>query len=86
MNKDIFEFFGIDEKGKAAIKSYLRAVLAAAITMGIALLTDLQPQYAVLIGAITAPVAKWADKTEKEYGRGSDDEDDPMFDEEDLDF
>jgi len=87
MSRDIFEFFGIDEKGKAAIKSYLRAVLAAAITMGIALLTDLQPQYAVMIGVITAPLAKWADRAEKEYGFGSDDEeDDPMFDEEDLDF
>ena len=83
---DIFEFFGIDEKGKAAIKSYLRAVLAAAITMGIALLTDLQPQYAVMIGAITAPLAKWADRTEREYGIGSDKEDDPLLDEEDLDF
>lgn len=87
MSKDIFAFFGIDEKGKAAIKSYLRAVLAAAITMGIALLTDLQPQYAVMIGAITAPIAKWADRTEREYGIGSDKEDDPLLDdEEDLDF
>jgi hypothetical protein len=55
------------------IKSYLRAVFASAITMGIALLMDMQPQYAVLIGAIAGPLAKWADKTEKEYGLGSDD-------------
>lgn len=82
MSKDIFGFLGIDEKGKAAFKSYLRAVLAAAITMGIALLTDLQPQYAVMIGAITAPLAKWADRTEREYGIGSDKEADPMFDDE----
>jgi hypothetical protein len=54
------------------IKSYLRAVFAAAITMGIALLTDMKPEYAVLIGAIAGPLAKWADKTEKEYGVGSD--------------
>jgi len=80
MKKDIFGFFGIGKKEKAAIKSYLRAVLAAAITMGIALLTDIQPEYAVLIGALTAPLAKWADKQEKEYGIGSDK--DPMFDEE----
>ena len=39
--------------------------------MGIALLTDLKPEYAVLIGALAAPLAKWADKNEKEYGRGS---------------
>jgi hypothetical protein len=61
----------ITDKDIAALKSYLRAVLAAGITMGIALLTDLRPEYAVLIGALAAPVAKWADKTEKEYGRGS---------------
>lgn len=58
-------------KFKAALKSYLRAVLASAITMGIALITDMAPEYAVLIGALAAPLAKWADKTETEYGRGS---------------
>lgn len=58
-------------KEVAAIKSYLRALLASAITMGIALLTDMKPEYAVLIGAVAAPLAKWADKTETEYGRGS---------------
>lgn len=66
------EKIGIGKKEQAMIKSYLRAVFASAITMGIALLTDMKPEYAVLIGAIAAPLAKWADKTEKEYGRGSD--------------
>ena len=61
----------LSEKNVAAIKSYLRAILASAITMGIALLTDMKPEYAVLIGALAAPLAKWADKTESEYGRGS---------------
>jgi hypothetical protein len=63
--------FNISKKDIAAIKSYLRALLAAGITMGIALLTDLRPEYAVLIGALAAPLAKWADKNEKEYGVGS---------------
>ena len=63
--------FNLSNKDIAAIKSYLRAVLAAGITMGIALLTDLRPEYAVLIGALAAPLAKWADKHEKEYGLGS---------------
>jgi hypothetical protein len=58
-------------KTKAAFKSYVRAVLASAITMGIALAADIAPEYAVLIGAIAAPAVKWADKTEKEYGIGS---------------
>ena len=61
----------LSKKDIAAIKSYLRALLASAITMGIALLTDMKPEYAVLIGALAAPLAKWADKTEKQYGRGS---------------
>ena len=53
---------------KAAFKSYLRAVLASAVTMGVALLTDMAPEYAILIGGLTAPAVKWADKTEKEFG------------------
>lgn len=61
----------IGPKEVAAFKSYLRAVLAAAVTMGIALLMDVRPEYAVLIGGLAAPLAKWADKTESEYGLGS---------------
>ena len=63
--------FKLSKKQVAAIKSYLRAVLASAIVMGIALLTDLAPQYAVMIGAVAAPLAKWADKNESEFGLGS---------------
>lgn len=59
------------KKFKATFKSYLRAVLASAVTMGIALITDMAPEYAVLIGALAAPLAKWADKAETEYGLGS---------------
>jgi hypothetical protein len=58
----------ITKKQKAAVKSYLRAVAGAAVAMGIALLTDLSPEYAVIIGAIAAPIIKWADKTEEEFG------------------
>jgi len=61
----------LSKKDIAAIKSYLRALLASGITMGIALLTSMRPEYAVLIGALAAPLAKWADKTETEYGIGS---------------
>jgi hypothetical protein len=59
------------DKTKAAFKSYVRAVIASAITMGLALAADLAPEQAILIGAIAAPLAKWADKTEKEYGIGA---------------
>jgi hypothetical protein len=58
----------LTKKHKAVIKSYIRAVAGAAVAMGIALLTDLAPQYAVLIGAVAAPAIKWADKTETEFG------------------
>jgi hypothetical protein len=77
--KDFLDRF-ITEKEVKAFKSYLRAVAAAAVTMGIALLSDMRPEYAVLIGALAGPLMKWADKQEKEYGLGS--EKDPMFDEE----
>ena len=63
--------FKISDKDIAALKSYLRALLAAAITMGIALLTDMRPEYAVLIGALAAPLAKWANRNSKDYGPGS---------------
>jgi hypothetical protein len=56
------------EESKAAFKSYLRAVLASAVTMGLALAADLAPEYAILVGSIAGPLAKWADKAEKEYG------------------
>jgi hypothetical protein len=58
----------ITKKHKAIVKSYIRAVAGAAVAMGIALLTDMAPQYAVLLGAIAAPAIKWADKTEVEFG------------------
>ena len=61
----------VGPKEVEAIKSYLRALLASAITMGIALLTNMKPEYAVLIGALAAPLAKWADKAETQYGLGS---------------
>ena len=58
----------ITKKQKAVVKSYIRAIAGAAVAMGIALLTDLAPQYAVLLGAVAAPAIKWADKTETEFG------------------
>jgi len=54
---------------KAAFKSYCRAVLASAVTMGLALAANWAPEYAILIGSVSAPLAKWADKAEKEFGR-----------------
>jgi len=52
-----------------ALKDYCLAVAASAVTMGVSLLLDFAPEYAVLIGAITAPAVRWADKNSPQYGR-----------------
>jgi len=61
----------ISSKQKKALKDYGLAVIASAVTMGVALLSDMSPQYAVLIGAIAAPALKWASKNSKDYGVGA---------------
>lgn len=61
----------IKPETKAMVKSYLRAVAASAVTMGITMILNWKPEYAVLVGAITAPLVKWADKAEKDFGLGS---------------
>lgn len=54
---------------KEAFKDYCLAVAASAVTMGVSLLLNFAPEYAVLIGAITAPAVRWADKNSPQYGR-----------------
>jgi hypothetical protein len=61
----------LSDKQKKAIKDYGLAVAAAAVTMGIGLATDLAPQFAVIIGALAAPIIKWANVNSKDYGIGS---------------
>jgi hypothetical protein len=56
---------------EAILKSYLRAIAGATVTTTLAMATNMAPQYAVLIGAIAAPLIKWADSAEKQYGKGS---------------
>ena len=63
--------FTLSDKQKKALKDYGLAVIAAAVTMGIALITDMAPQYAVVIGALAMPLTKWASKNSKDYGIGS---------------
>jgi hypothetical protein len=58
----------LTKKHKAAIKSYLRAVAASGITVGLAIVGDMKPEYAVLLGALIAPVIKALDVKEAEYG------------------
>lgn len=61
----------LDPKVKAAVKDYALAVAAAAVSMGIATILNFAPEHAVVIGALTGPLVKWADKNAKDYGRGS---------------
>jgi len=63
--------FKLNAKQKKALKDYGLAVVASAVTMGVALLTDMAPQYAVVIGALAAPATKWASNNSKDYGVGS---------------
>jgi hypothetical protein len=61
----------LSDKQIKALKDYGLAVLAAAVTLGVGLATDLAPQYAVLVGALAAPALKWANVHSKDYGPGS---------------
>lgn len=61
----------LNAKQKKALKDYGLAVVASAVTMGVALLSDMAPQYAIIIGAIAAPATKWASRNSKDYGVGS---------------
>ena len=63
--------FKLSDSQKKALVDYSLAVLASAVTMGVALLTDMAPQYAIIIGALAAPLTKWASKNSKDYGIGA---------------
>ena len=58
----------LSNKHKAAIKSYLRAVAASGVTVALAIVGDIKPEYAVLLGAIVAPIIKAIDPKEVEFG------------------
>lgn len=61
----------LNPKLKKAVIDYLLAVAASAITIGVALVTEMEPHYAVLIGALAAPATKWASKHSHDYGVNS---------------
>jgi len=54
----------LSKNTKNAIKSYLKAVAVSAITLGLALVADIRPEYAVLASALVAPIVKWLDPTD----------------------
>jgi hypothetical protein len=54
----------LSKNTKNAIKSYFKAVAVSAITLGLALVADIRPEYAVLAAALVAPVVKYLDPTD----------------------
>ena len=58
----------LSAKQTKALKSYLRAVAAVVVFAGVQFATDLAPQYAMVIAAAVAPLIKWADKNDKDFG------------------
>lgn len=58
----------LDAAKKQMLKSYARAVIASAFVLILALVADVRPEIAVLLGAALAPVAKYIDPTETDFG------------------
>jgi hypothetical protein len=56
----------VSKNTKNAIKSYLKAVAISAITLGLALVADIRPEYAVLASALVAPIVKYLDPTDEQ--------------------
>jgi hypothetical protein len=61
----------LDVKKKEIIKSYLRSVAAASITTALALVADWSPEYAVLAGALVAPLVRYFDPADTKFGINS---------------
>jgi hypothetical protein len=63
----------ITDKQKAVLKSYFRGVLVSFLTFLASNELGLDPVVSVVIAALAGPAAKALDKTEAEYGVGSND-------------
>lgn len=61
----------LSPKFKEELKSYLRSVGVATVTVLLALVADIKPEYAILLGSIAAPVFKAIDPSYKGFGVGS---------------
>jgi hypothetical protein len=62
----------ISPKFKNEFKSYLRSVGVATVTVLLALVADIKPEYAILLGSVAAPIFKAIDPTYKSFGINSD--------------
>ena len=62
----------VSKKFKDEFKSYLRSVGVATVTVLLALVADIKPEYAILLGSVAAPIFKWIDPTYKNIGLSKD--------------
>jgi hypothetical protein len=60
-----------NKKKKEILKSYLRSVAAASITTALALIADWNAEYAILAGALVAPLARYFDPKDDKFGINS---------------
>ena len=58
----------LSKKSQAALKSYLRAVAASGLTVGLAIAGNIKPEYSVLLGALVAPLIKALDPKDTDLG------------------
>lgn len=63
--------FKLSKKQKAVLKSYFRGVLVSFLTFLASNELGLEPAISIAIASIAGPAAKALDKTEAEYGIGS---------------
>jgi hypothetical protein len=58
----------LSKKSQAALKSYLRAVAASGLTVALAIVGNIKPEYSVLLGALVAPLIKALDPKDSDLG------------------
>ena len=61
----------INKKQKEIFKSYLRSVAVATVTTLLALVADVKPEYAILAGALIAPLIRYLDPKNDQFGINS---------------
>jgi hypothetical protein len=61
----------LDKKKKEIVKSYLRSVAVATVTTALALVADVRPELAILAGAVVAPVIRYLDPKNDQFGVNS---------------
>jgi hypothetical protein len=61
----------LDKKKKEIIKSYIRSVAVATVTTALALVADVRPELAILAGALVAPLIRYLDPKNDQFGVNS---------------